>query len=148
MRLIAKMRGIKVKKSISKIEFFKILKKKDKITYKESPFKSIITDIRSNLSKREHKFIKNGLKYAEEMKELKNLRVKIFKENLIKLKNDLIMKKKLIIELRKTLMVIMEKINLRVLKISDIYLMKKMSLHMKISDIYLMKMSLHFHLSQ
>ena len=82
------------------------------------------------------------------MKELKNLRVNFFKENLIKLKNDLIMKKKLIIELRKTLMVIMEKINLRVLKISDIYLMKKISLHMKISDIYLMKMSLHFHLSQ
>ena len=28
MRLIAKMRGIKVKKSISKIELFKILKKR------------------------------------------------------------------------------------------------------------------------
>ena len=38
------------------------------ICFNESPFKSIITDIRSNLSKREHKLIKNGLKYAEEMK--------------------------------------------------------------------------------
>ena len=36
----------------------------------ESPFKSIITDIRSNLSKRGHKLIRNGLKYAEEMKDL------------------------------------------------------------------------------
>ena len=38
--------------------------------FNESPFKSIITDIRSNLSKRGHKLIKNGLKYAEEMKDL------------------------------------------------------------------------------
>ena len=29
----------------------------------ESPFKSIITDIRSNLSKRGHELIKKGLKY-------------------------------------------------------------------------------------
>ena len=38
--------------------------------FNESPFKSIITDIRSNLSKRGHKLIKKGLKYAEEMKDL------------------------------------------------------------------------------
>ena len=43
MRLITKMRGIKIKKSTSKIELFMILKKEDKITYKESPFKSIIS---------------------------------------------------------------------------------------------------------
>ena len=61
MRLIAKVRFIKIKISISKIELFKIFKK-DKITYKESPFKSIITNIRSNLSKREHELIKNCLK--------------------------------------------------------------------------------------
>ena len=48
MRYIAKMRGIKVKKSTSKIELFSILKKEGKITYKESPFKSIIVDIRNN----------------------------------------------------------------------------------------------------
>ena len=51
MRLIAKMRGIKVKKSTSKFELFRI-KKTDKITYNESPFKSIIADIRSELSKK------------------------------------------------------------------------------------------------
>ena len=33
--------------------------------FNESPSKSIITDIRSNLSRRGHKFIKNGLKYAK-----------------------------------------------------------------------------------
>ena len=73
------------------------------------------------------------------MKELTNLQVKSFKESLIKFKNDLIMKNKINNRIKKDFMVIMEKINLKVLKISDIYLMKKkMSLHMKISDIYLM----------
>ena len=43
----------------------------------------------------------------------------------------------------KILIVIMEKINLRVLKISDIYLMKKISLHMKISGICLMNLHLN-----
>ena len=95
MRLTAKMRGIKVKKSISKTKLFRILKRKDKIIYNESPFRSIITDIRSNLSNRGHKLIKNGLKYAEKIKELTNLQVKSFKENLIKFKNDLIMKNRI-----------------------------------------------------
>ena len=54
MRLIAKMRGVKVKKSTSKTELFRILEKPNKITYNESPFKSIIVDIRSNLTKRGH----------------------------------------------------------------------------------------------
>ena len=63
MRLIAKMRGINVKKSTSKIELFRILKKEDKITYKESPFKSIIQDIKDKLSKSGDKLIKKGLYY-------------------------------------------------------------------------------------
>ena len=42
----------------------------DKITYKESPFKSIIADIRIKLSKSRDKLIKKGLYYVEEMKEL------------------------------------------------------------------------------
>ena len=46
--------------------------------FNESPFKSIITDIRSNISKRGHKLIKNGLKYAEEMKDLTYSQVKSF----------------------------------------------------------------------
>ena len=95
MRLIAKMRGIPVKKSISNIELFRILKRKDKIAHNESSFKAIIADIRSELSKKGYKLIKNGLKYAEEIKELTNFHVKSFKENLIKFKNDLIMKNKI-----------------------------------------------------
>ena len=49
MRLIAKMRSINVKKSTSKIELFRILKKEGKMTYKESPFKSIIQEINDRL---------------------------------------------------------------------------------------------------
>ena len=45
-RLNAKRRGINVKKATSKIELFRILKKEDKITYKKSPFKSIIQDVK------------------------------------------------------------------------------------------------------
>ena len=38
----------------------------DKITYKESPFKSIIADIRNKLLKNGDKLIKKGLYYVEE----------------------------------------------------------------------------------
>ena len=93
MRLIAKMKVIKVKKSKSKTELFRILKRKDEITYNESPFKSVIAVIRS--FKKGYKLIKSDLKCAEEMKELRNSQVKSFKENLIKFKNDLIMKNKI-----------------------------------------------------
>ena len=41
MRLTAKMRGIKVKKSISKTELFRILKRKDKSINLKSKFKPI-----------------------------------------------------------------------------------------------------------
>ena len=70
------------------------LKKKDKITYKESPFKSIIADIRNKLSKNGDKLIKRGLYYVEEMKELTESQVNNIKEKLIKFKNHLIMKNK------------------------------------------------------
>ena len=63
--------------------------------FNESPFKSIITDIRSNLSKGGHKLIKKGHKYAEEMKDLTYSQVKSFKEKLIKFNNDLIKKNKI-----------------------------------------------------
>ena len=63
--------------------------------FNESSFKSIITDIRGNLSKRGHKLIKNGLKYAGEMKELTYSQVKSFKEKLIKFNNKLIKKNKI-----------------------------------------------------
>ena len=80
MRLITKMRGINVKKSTSKIELVRILKKEDKITYKESPFKSIIQGIRNKLSKNGNKLIKNGLYYVEEMKNLTESQAKNIKE--------------------------------------------------------------------
>ena len=56
----------------------------------ESPFKSIIFDIRSILPKIGCKKIKKGLEYVEEMKELTFLQIENGKNNLIKLKNDLI----------------------------------------------------------
>ena len=63
--------------------------------FNESPFKSIITDIRSDISKKGHKLIKNGLKCAEEMKNLIYSQIKGFKEKLIKFSNDLIKKNKI-----------------------------------------------------
>ena len=85
----------------------------DKITYKESPFKSIIADIRylsnenkgslfksiiadirNKLSKSGDKMIKKALYYVEEMNELTKSKVNTIKEKLIKFKNDLIMKNK------------------------------------------------------
>ena len=63
-----------------------------KKTYSESPFKSIILDIRSILSKKGCKKIKEGLQSVEEMKELTFLQIENGKNNLIKLKNDLIEK--------------------------------------------------------
>ena len=83
--MIADMRGVKVKK---KDEWFRILKKNVKKTYNESPFKSIILDIRSILPKKGCKKIKKDLEYVEEMKELTFLQIENSKNNLIKLKND------------------------------------------------------------
>ena len=47
-------------------------------------------DIRSILSKKGYKKIKKSLEYVEEMKELTFLQIENGKNNLIKLKNDLI----------------------------------------------------------
>ena len=63
-----------------------------KKTYKESPFKSIILDIRSILPKKGCKKIKRTLKYIEEVKELTFLQIENAENNLIKLKNDSIKK--------------------------------------------------------
>ena len=54
-----------------------------RITYKESPFKSIIADIRNKLSKNRDKLIKNGFHYVEEMKSLGSAEIKNIKEKLI-----------------------------------------------------------------
>ena len=90
MRLIAKMKGINVKKSTTKIELFRIFLRKDKITYKESPFKSIIQDIRNKYSKNGTKLLKKGIYYVEEKKKMTESQVKNIKEKLIKFKNELI----------------------------------------------------------
>ena len=95
MRLIVKMRGTNVKKSTSKIELFRIFKKEDKITYKESPFKSIIQDIKDNLSKSRDKLIKKALYYVEEMKKFKESQVNNIKEKLTKFQNELIRKNRI-----------------------------------------------------
>ena len=89
LMMTADMRGIKVKKR-QKNTLFKKLKKNVKNTYNESPFKSIILDIRSILPKKGCKKIKKGLEYVEKMKELTFLQLENGKNNLIKLKNDLI----------------------------------------------------------
>ena len=88
LRLIADMRGVKIEKALKKDELFEILRKYDKITYNESPFKSMISDIRSILPKKGFKTIKKGFKYAEEIKELTSLQIENFKNNLIKIRND------------------------------------------------------------
>ena len=95
MRLIANMKGIIVKTSTSKTELFRIFKKDDKITYKESPFKSIIQDIRYNLTKNGKKLIKKGLNYVKKMKELTESQANNIKEKIIKFKNELIRKNKI-----------------------------------------------------
>ena len=62
----------------------------DKITYKESPFKSIIHNIKDKLSKSGDKLIKKGLYYVEEMKSLGSAEIKNIKVKLIIFKNELI----------------------------------------------------------
>ena len=48
----------------------------DKITYKESPFKSITQYIKERISKSGDKLIREGLYYVEEMKKLTESQVK------------------------------------------------------------------------
>ena len=52
-----------------------------KTTHKESPFKSIIVDIRNKLSKNGNKLIKKGLCYAQKIKSLGSAELKISKRN-------------------------------------------------------------------
>ena len=67
----------------------------DKITYKQSPFKSIIVDIRNKLSKNGDKLIKKGLYYVEKMNNLSTTDFKNIKEKLIIFKNELIRKNRI-----------------------------------------------------
>ena len=101
LMMIADMRGVKVRKTSKKDELFRILKKNVKRTYNESLFKSIIFDIRSILPEKGCKKIKKGREYVEQMKELIFLQIENGKNNLIKLKNDLIQKFKKNIRIKK-----------------------------------------------
>ena len=67
----------------------------DKITYKESPFKSIIQDIKDKLSKSGDKLIKKGLYYVEKINSLGSVEIKNIKEKLIIFKNELIRKNRI-----------------------------------------------------
>ena len=67
----------------------------DKITYKESPFKSIIVDTKNKFSKKGSILIKKGLYYVEKIKSLGSAEIKNIKEKLIKFKNELIKKNKI-----------------------------------------------------
>ena len=66
---IADMIDVKLEKTLKKDEMFDSLTKHCKEVYDESPFKSIILDIRSILPKKGQKNIEKGLKYIEEIKE-------------------------------------------------------------------------------
>ena len=92
LELFAGMRGINVQKTLKIDELFENISKYGKKSYDESPFKSIILDIRSILPKKGEKKVKKVLEYSEEMKELTSLQIENGKNNLIKLKTDLIKK--------------------------------------------------------
>ena len=76
-------------------EDIRYLSNKDEDENKESPFKSIIADIRNKLPKSGDKLIKKGLYYVEETKELTESQVNNIKGKLVKFNNDLIMKNKM-----------------------------------------------------
>ena len=68
---------------------------KEKITYKESSFKSIIEDMRSKLSKSGDKLIQKAFYYVEKVKSLGSAEIKNIKEKLIIFKNELIRKNRI-----------------------------------------------------
>ena len=90
--IIADMRSVKAEKTMKKDELFKNLKKYDKITYNELQFKPIVLDIRSILPKKKCNKIKNSLKYVEKRKKLTYLQIENVKNNLIKIRDDLVEK--------------------------------------------------------
>ena len=75
----------------------------DKITYKESTFKSIIVDNRNKLLKNDDKLIKKGFYFVEEMKKLTESQVNSIKEKLLKFENELITKNKINNRIKKDL---------------------------------------------
>ena len=123
-----------------------MLKKNVKKTYNQSIFKSIIFDIRSILPKKgckKKKKIKKGLEYVEEMKELTFLQIENGKNNLIKLKNDLIERFKKNDRRKTEAIMIMKKIRFMDQKMQETYLIKMMMIIiMKGLNVYFMKVML------
>ena len=64
------------------------------ITFNESPFKSLISDIRSILPKYGHSKLKKCLKYIRELRKSTTLEIKNIKNELIKIKNKRINRNK------------------------------------------------------
>ena len=83
-------------KDINKLnEYLEIIFNKIvEITFIESPFKSLISDIRSILPKDGHKKLKKHLKYIRELRKLTTLEIKNVKNELIKIKNKKINRNK------------------------------------------------------
>ena len=71
-----------------------ILNKTVEITFNESPFKSLISDIRSILPKDECKKLKKHLKYITELRKSTTFDIKDTKNELIKIKNKRINRNK------------------------------------------------------
>ena len=92
LRIISEMAGIKLEETLKKNETCDNLGECYEEIHDKSPFKLIILDIRSILPKKGCRKIKRGFKYVEEMKELTSLKIEKFRNNLIKVKNDLIEK--------------------------------------------------------
>ena len=92
-----------LKNQQAKLNYLGFFIKKDKITYKESPFKSIIQDVRNKLSKNGDKLIKKGLYYAEKNEELTESQVKNIEGKLIIFKNELISKNEINNRIKKNL---------------------------------------------
>ena len=87
--------------------------------------------------------IKKGLEYVEEMKELKFLQIENGKNNLIKLKNDLIERFKKNDRRKTEAIMIMKKIRFMDQKMQETYLIKMMMIIiMKGLNVYFMKVML------
>ena len=71
-----------------------IFKKTLEITFNESPFKSLISDIKSILPKDGCKRLKKRLKYIIELRKSTTLEIKNIKNELIKIKNKRLNRKK------------------------------------------------------
>ena len=99
MLMIAKMRGIKVDKTLKKDNLIRILSQEDKILHTKSPFNSIIENIReklamlrSKISKLESNLNRRELYEAEKIKNLTHADIDMINEQLNRFEDDLLNK--------------------------------------------------------